>query len=331
MIKLLEQKQRDNFINLLNFLIDDEEGYDYTYQDLLSDIDNLFENDIVISIDNNNINGFAVVYKNNYLSDIIPNFRTISIDYYCTIDIKEEIFSYIKSNYSDIIMFCEYSDDIDMKYLTFQSFDIENDNISILGGYSILMDKPSDYFLSKYLINYYDKLKNYSKENLSFKMFSRKELQELLIDNNIGNYKIPCYRYNDTFFGFKYFSPEDLNRICLNNDVESKYFCIMFNDFILGIIKLSEYSFGQVSNSKYLSISYISVHYKYKNQGLATMMIKHLNDYLDNSLPLVGTRMSEEGKKCHIDNVFKKYITNTEFYRTDDEFYNFLMKKREVC
>ena len=82
------------------------------------------------------------------------------------------------------------------------------------------------------------------------------------------------------------------------------YLVAKTNGKIIGVIKFGEWSMVPGA----ILVSYIDVCEKYWGNGIATGMIKELNSYIDKEKIYV-TAESERGKKCHMLDTFKKYLS----------------------
>lgn len=329
MIRIMEKKDEKSFIRLLHKLNSNEYEYEYSYEYLLNNLSKVLNQTVVLSLNNNKIEGFAVIYNDNPYKSLIGDFKEIYVYYYRKQLIKEDLLKYITSNYKDIILITDYYDEIDAKYLTVQSMELNKEGyVRLPGNFNILMDRPSDFLRTKYLDDYYSKFEGFSMDKLEFKYISREELYNSLNDKNSGDYIMPIfekYGSSGSFFGFRYFTPSDLiqNYYYTDKQDRTKYLCAMYNDFVIGIVKVAYVDEGV----KYLCISYIDVHKDFKRRGISKLLVQKLNEYLDNSLILVGTPLSDEGSLCKMDEVFGKYITNTIFIKDRYKFCDYLQNK----
>ena len=109
--------------------------------------------------------------------------------------------------------------------------------------------------------------------------------------------------------GFHYFSPNDYFE-----EGRNYYVVAMKDDKVLGVAMLGEYVEGQ-------SLAYIDVATPYKCKGIATNMIKAMNEYIDPNRPLHISSLSDEGRRCNIDEILKKNITATNIVLSELDRY----------
>lgn len=144
---------------------------------------------------------------------------------------------------------------------------------------------------------------------------TNEDLYKLLYDNE-NSYKMPTVRKPSgwVFLDFQYFSGADLNSLyCSLTNFIVAIVDIVDNE-VVGVIKIREYE----DHIKYQSICYIDVSAKYRRKGIASKMIKELDNYLQKNQPLVLTELSKDGQKARIDLVFKRNITVTEVYTNQE-------------
>lgn len=89
-----------------------------------------------------------------------------------------------------------------------------------------------------------------------------------------------------------------------------RYLIASYNNVIVGCIKIGEYGF--YNEPKYLSMCYIDVNISCRKQGIATLLIKELDKYLDfyPEKDLVLTDESYLGKKFHMKDKFERIISS---------------------
>ena len=107
---------------------------------------------------------------------------------------------------------------------------------------------------------------------------------------------------NSSIAGFTYLKSSRIS-------AGKKYLCALYNNKIVGVIH-----FGIWSDNPYQSVSYIDICKPYRNKGIANELIKKLNNYLDKSLPLVLTELSDLGEKAKMDVAFKTKIKVVKVY-----------------
>jgi hypothetical protein len=90
-----------------------------------------------------------------------------------------------------------------------------------------------------------------------------------------------------------------------NNPDDVYYLLAMVNNQPIGCICVFDYESEQYG-PKHYGMSYIDVAAPYKKNGLAKRMIHELTKHLSNDKPLLLSRESREGAKCHIHECFKR-------------------------
>lgn len=134
------------------------------------------------------------------------------------------------------------------------------------------------------------------------------------------NIDIEIDEYDEFIFtGFTYFNH---NSIYYNSN-NQKYLVLLNSDDninddnnsnnnnnkldIIGVICFGE--FNKNRSNSYESIIYIDINKKYQNKGYSKIMIKELNKYLNSQYDILYySKLSENGKRCHIDKIINKYI-----------------------
>lgn len=126
-----------------------------------------------------------------------------------------------------------------------------------------------------------------------------KMFTELLYDQDIQEYpwqRTPFGHYS--YIGMHYTNWE-------NNPDDVYYLLAMVNNKPIGCICVFDYESEQYG-PKHYGMSYIDVATPYKKNGLAKRMIHELTKHLSNDKPLLLSRESREGAKCHIHECFKR-------------------------
>ena len=141
--------------------------------------------------------------------------------------------------------------------------------------------------------------------NLIIKQFSFNDFSNFMYDyKNYTGWRLPLNE-DALFNGFRYFG-----YFPLQFGFEKEKILVAFNnqkerpEDIVGIIW-----FGEYGPENLQSISFIDVRTDCQHQGVATSLIKELDKYLDKNKSLSLSALSDDGKRYHIDDVFKKYIT----------------------
>lgn len=114
--------------------------------------------------------------------------------------------------------------------------------------------------------------------------------------------------------GFHYLSLDESDR-------NQKILLCKLEGQIVGAIKHGIYDTdGRIPH---YGLAYIDVNINYRNKGIAKIMIKELNKYLEPSLPLFLTDESDMGKICHIEKLFLENVYATECvpYSKQEEYY----------
>lgn len=134
---------------------------------------------------------------------------------------------------------------------------------------------------------------------IEYQLLSTEELSKVLLDKEDMIFSVPIWRRgNSAFAGFHYLEPQNFMYSKMN------YLVAKTNGKIIGVIKFGEWSMVPGA----ILVSYIDVCEKYWGNGIATGMIKELNSYIDKEKIYV-TAESERGKKCHMLDTFKKYLS----------------------
>lgn len=173
---------------------------------------------------------------------------------------------------------------------------------------NIFMKGNNEYYIRDAIERkYYPKNINFSK--ITYFCMTSIELQQYLRKKQMSPGYDCCWGESyvtPVEVGFTYFEYNDVF-----NNKDKKYIIAKYNDLIVGVIKFGDYYNHQ-------SIPYIDVRYGFREKGIATNMVKHLNKFLKTEPVLILTQESEMGKKCNIAKVFKKYITTTKVYTYDE-------------
>lgn len=148
--------------------------------------------------------------------------------------------------------------------------------------------------------------------NGEIKILNLGALLDIIYNKETADYKLNLQE-NGAFEKFKYFA---VNTIHCN---EGDYFLVKFNESseIIGIMNIKIYIDSDKPSKPIDYVSYIDIREDYKNKGIATEMIKVLSLFYSNK-KIAGTSLSIEGRKCKINNVFKKYIKDNWFDDIDD-------------
>ena len=147
---------------------------------------------------------------------------------------------------------------------------------------------------------------------LIIKKMTNEDLYKLLYDNE-NSYKMPTVQKPSgwVFLDFQYFSSADLNSLYCSL---TNFIVAIVDNEVVEVIKIGEYK----DHIKYQSICYIDISAKYRRKGIASKMIKELDNYFQKNQPLVLIELSKDGQKARIDLVFKRNITVTEIYTNQE-------------
>lgn len=137
------------------------------------------------------------------------------------------------------------------------------------------------------------------------KFFNFEDFQNFMYDFKKYGWALNTNDSNDSFCGFRYFSP-----CCFQMGHSLEKCLVAFDEKedpqdIIAIIWFGEYGYS----SKYQGLSYIDVREDWKRKGVATYLIKNFNNYIDHSRPICISQLSDQGQLCHLDEIFKKYLT----------------------
>lgn len=324
MHEVIELNSEKDFILFKNFLESINIGSDY--YDLPFDYEYFYnwefknsDNIVYLLIEEGQCKAFTSVFKKPV--DIL-NFLTedfyYSYVYYCDWNITDDynfrtksLANHLISLYNPIL----FEWDVNLKDLI-----PEINKVNYKGEYGYI--NYSNYYNPKYIFgkneNYILKqfLEKFRKtkdiKDLIIKKMTNEELQKLLYDNENG-YKIPTVRKPSgwVFLDFQYFSSGDLNPLyCSQNN----FIVAIIDNEVVGVIKIGDYE----DYIKYKSICYVDVSAKYRRKGIASKMIKELNNYLSKNQPLLLTDLSNDGKKARIDLIFIREIYSTKVYVRSD-------------
>ena len=138
-----------------------------------------------------------------------------------------------------------------------------------------------------------------------FKFFTYDEFSDFMYDFNSYEWTLKSDE-NESFEGFHYFSP-------MNFQVGFyKEKCLVaFNEKedphdIVGLIWFGEY--GPSGLPTHQAVSFIDVRKDCRRRGIATALIKKFDSYIDRSRPMYISQLSDEGKLCHIGELFKNNL-----------------------
>lgn len=313
-MKILNAKENYwHFQNQLEIYLEelDDEDYYYGpadfYDYLLQDTSN-YENIDFIMKDNKFL---GVLLKSNV--EGINLLKLIG-------DFDSSIYAKLIKLYPDTIIFIDgYTSDEPFKYYNLANMKSSSGHEDYLSqGYmSFLIPKH----LSENLIR--DKIEELTipaldKEKLIFEDKTGDEiLDEILLKYDDNPYFNGFSRNENNhrhIAGFHYLSLDESDR-------NQKILLCKLEGQIIGAIKHGIYDgYGNIPHQ---GLAYIDVNINYRNQGIAKLMIKELNNYLDKTLPLFLTDESEMGQICHMEKLFLEniHITDCISYKNQGEYY----------
>lgn len=156
-----------------------------------------------------------------------------------------------------------------------------------------------------------------------FKWGPHKMFAEQVYDESLQDY--PWQQ--DSFGHYAYIGMHYTN--WEHNTDHVNYLLATVNEHIIGCICVFDYNDIQYG-PKHYGMSYIDVSGPYKNNGLAKRMIHELTKHLSNDKPLLLSRESREGAKCHMHECFKREIWPHSVMSQDD-FDMFCMQQKQSC
>ena len=324
MYKVIELKSEKDFILFKEFL--ESINVESDYYDLPFDYKYFYNwefknsyNIVYLLIEEGQCKAFTSVFKTPVdILDFLTEDFYYSCVYYCDWNITDDynfrtkvLANHLISIYNPII----FEWDVNLKDLI-----PEINRVNYKGEYGYI--NYSNYYNPKYI---FGKDENYILEqfmakfrktkdikDLVIKKMTNEELHKLLYDNENG-YKMPTVRKPSgwVFLDFQYFSSADLNSLYCSL---TNFIVAIIDNEVVGVIKIREYE----DHIKYQSICYIDVSAKYRRKGIASKMIKELDNYFQKNQPLVLIELSKDGQKARIDLVFKRNITVTEIYTNQE-------------
>ena len=210
---------------------------------------------------------------------------------------NEDIFLLIKGNYPDYILDSNsFSSCIEYGFFPckYNSSFNKGWEYHVSGNYYVSKEENTFILRDLFEEKYFPSL-----GEVEYQLLSAEELSKVLLDKEDIIFSVPIWRRgNSSFAGFHYLEPTNFMYSKMN------YFVAKTNERIIGVIKFGEWS--RVPGA--ILVSYIDVCEKYWGHGIATGMIKELNSYI-NKDEIYITSESEKGKKCHMLDTFKKYLS----------------------
>ena len=168
---------------------------------------------------------------------------------------------------------------------------------------------------------------------ITYKLYKKEELYKKLIDSDY-----PTYMKDNgyiSYVGMHYFNPNIFSSFSSNKEV----FLVGETDKgeIVGVLHLSknklnddlnpvQINFEEESNLDYIMVHFIDVHKEYRKQGIATQLYLELNKLITKpNQYVIGTGMSNQGKKANVHELRKKLVTNGKNFGDIYEFENMFM------
>lgn len=155
---------------------------------------------------------------------------------------------------------------------------------------------------------------------INFKLLNNEEMIELIYKGK----SLPSIKTNDGIIrDFHYFCVRDITNWSQPDDV--KYLIAYVNKLeiknVIGIIKYAWY------HDTYIGINYIDIRVDYKLKGVATALIKELNNHIVDKYIVISI-LSEEGKAAKINEVFKRNLVCKAFDRAS-QLADFIYESRQ--
>lgn len=287
-------KLRDDIVSnfkdfLYNKMTDDEDYCNIRYQYILDCIEKGQRN-YLIFVEGTKIVSFAITYD-------AFDFNIISLE-----DENDEIFSLIRKYYpSSILEGNDFSCYEEFGYFRCRFNSTFDDEKRYDCSKTFFVSNEKDIYI---LRDCFEKIYFPELDKISYEVLSGEQICLYLasFENNI--FRAPTW--NDgyhvvTIAGFHYFQLDDYSNSKMN------YLVAETKGVIIGVIK-----YGPSSMLKGDTVlSYIDVSKKYRNKGIATAMFKELSKHIKEDV-LYVTKESEEGRKCHMLDICKKYVSNVE-------------------
>lgn len=133
---------------------------------------------------------------------------------------------------------------------------------------------------------------------------------------------VNCSKIYEKFY---YFNIESIG-------INSKYKHIFFTAFNeKELIALLKFSQSPTNKENIWIISWIDVREDYREKGIATELIRKLNEYVKGkNFIIINTPLSEMGKVCKLNNLMRKIIVNCPFYQSELEYFNEYINKKTI-
>ena len=193
---------------------------------------------------------------------------------------------------------------------TFSNVDMTSsldNNYKYITGFVFVTEYDGNKFKKEYEKRLFGDIKGFDLSKVSYKCIGNAQYKQYI--SNLYDTKrnweaidwIDKFN-NKSLAGFRYLKS-------LSIHPNKKYLCAIYDNRIIGVIGFVEWR-----NYGYQLVAYVDVCKPYRNKGLANELIKQLNSYLDKSLPLVLTELSEMGERARMDLAFKNKIKAVKVY-----------------
>jgi hypothetical protein len=147
--------------------------------------------------------------------------------------------------------------------------------------------------------------------DLEIVRYSQEELYDLLHDNQTRRYTIPAFEAQTTcsrFQGFYFFAPHYLT----DNNPDPQFIVAHENKTrasgtMVGVIKLWMYKFFP-ELPEYRAINFVDVREDRRRMGVATAMIRSINDFFTDEPWIVGTDETDMGKEAHLKDIIRREL-----------------------
>jgi hypothetical protein len=209
---------------------------------------------------------------------------------------EKECLSYLKEAYPNSLMSSSYNYDelMAQKELGYRVVNAKSKYGGEYGGQLPVTAGDVDAYVRKVDELVFPELTG----ELEFSVMSGDELSDFVGDGVVlYNWNSPCWEHK--IAGFNYLSFENMH----HSERDIKFLVAHIGHTMVGVIHFGVWYPGSQE------ISFIDVAKPYRKMGVATKMIKELNNHLIPNVPLHLTQESEMGKACHISEIFKKHIT----------------------
>lgn len=297
--------------------------------------ENIIENsDVLALFTNNKIETLCLITKSpdSKEANFLPNWYVYSnvVDSLSSPQQNQQIeilLHYIKEKYPAIVLdWSNYHKELESSGFELLKFPYESENRR--GYYHFFDFNPYVFTNQTDLIDaFYNSKQKREIKKMLVETLSAAELKKEIYDNNfISSISI----YNDSnqlfFDGFDYFSPRDLQSSYLAKNTQFVIASVLeaykgkTRKRIVGVMKTAEYTNAY---SDYTGINYIDVHHYYRRLGISKLIYKELNNSLTDKDLVIGSMLSQMGKKTKINELRNRLVVNCPVFDSNEEFYHF--------